>query len=103
MVCPECNSKFRLRDRMKSMVNRYGEIRCNNCKSIFVEEKRNKVVSTSLCMALTVLLCSIANLVISGLLKNIFVSLSIVIFVIVVLVPSVMFLSQSWTSYEKIN
>ena len=103
MICPECNSKFRLRDRIKSMVKKYGEIKCSNCKSIFVEEKCHKGVSTSVCMGLTVLLCSAVNLVVSGLLKNMFIALSIVIFVAVVLVPSVMFLSQNWTSYEKIN
>lgn len=58
MICPECNSKFRLRDRIKSMIKKYGKIECSNCKSIFVA---------------------------------------------VVLVPSVMFLSQNWTSYEKID
>lgn len=103
MICPECNSKFRLRDRIKSMIKKYGKIKCSNCKSIFVEAKGHKSISTSVCMGLTVLLCSAINLVVSGLLKNMFIAISIVIFVVLILVPIVMCLSQNWTSYKKIN
>ena len=103
MICSECNSKFKLIDRVKSMIKRYGKVECSNCKSIFVEKRRNSKVSTAVCIGLTVLLCSTVNLVVSGLLKNIFVAFSIIIFVAVVLVPIIMFLSQHWTSYEKIN
>lgn len=103
MICPECNSKFKLRDRIKSIVKKYGEIECSNCKSVFIEKRQYGKLSTSLGMGLIVLLGSSINLVISGLLKNMFVALSIVIFAALVLVPSVMFLSQSWTSYEKVD
>lgn len=103
MICPECNSKFRLRDRMKAMIKRHGKIECSNCKSIFVEEKDHKGISTAVLVGLTVLLCSSVNVVVSGLLKNIFIAISIVIFAAVVLAPSAMFLSQNWTSYEKVD
>lgn len=103
MICPECNSKFKLRNRIKSMVRKYGKIECSKCKSIFREERNLGIVNTSISMGLIVLLCNSINLLIGGLLKNKFVAISIAIFAALIVVPPVMFLAQSWTNYKKIE
>lgn len=103
MICSECNSKFKLTDRIKSMIKRNGIIKCNNCKSKFIEKKSLGILSTSLVMGLIVLLSSTINLFINGFFKNESIVNYTFIFTLLILVPIVMYLSQYWTSYEKVN
>ncbi|MGL4107490.1 hypothetical protein [Clostridium sp. LP20] len=55
--CPECNSNFKFSERLRSLKRKQGEIRCNNCNSIFIEEYKQFYKTTSIISGSTGFLC----------------------------------------------
>ena len=101
--CPECNAKFKLSERLKSLNRNKREIKCNNCNSIFIEKNNSFQISTSVMYGVIAFLSCFLSGWIIDMVNNIIVGVCMVGLISMLIMFISMLIFQNWISYKKIK